>query len=61
MLASVVLRSRNRHYARIAAREAEDLDLDGVPDVYEAHGSITPDGVGDGRQDGRREDGTLSS
>lgn len=61
VLASVVLRSRNRHYARIAAREAEDLDLDGVPDVYEAYGSITPDGVGDGRQDGRREDGTLSS
>ncbi len=61
VLASVVLRSRNRHYARIAAREAEDLDLDGVPDVYEAHASITPDGVGDGRQDGRREDGTLSS
>ncbi|WP_286960062.1 Na+/H+ antiporter NhaA [Arsenicicoccus sp. UBA7492] len=65
VLASVVLRSRNRHYARIAAREAEDLDLDGVPDVYEAHGSITPDGLKDGRhrgrQDGRREDGTLSS
>ncbi|WP_288797371.1 Na+/H+ antiporter NhaA [uncultured Arsenicicoccus sp.] len=42
VLASVVLRSRNRHYARVAEREAEDLDLDGVPDVYEHEGVHTP-------------------
>jgi NhaA family Na+:H+ antiporter len=34
-LASVVLGLRNAHYARIAAEEAEDLDADGVPDVYQ--------------------------
>jgi NhaA family Na+:H+ antiporter len=34
-LASVVLRSRNRTYARIAELESRDDDADGVPDVYE--------------------------
>ncbi|MFI5426410.1 Na+/H+ antiporter NhaA [Aeromicrobium sp. UC242_57] len=32
--ASIVLRSRNRHYARIAAIEQRDDDGDGIPDVY---------------------------
>ena len=33
LLAMLVLRARNRHYQRICA--AEELDADGVPDVYE--------------------------
>lgn len=51
VLASVVLRSRNQHYARVAEREAEDLDLDGVPDVYEHEGVQTP---GEDTTDGTR-------
>jgi NhaA family Na+:H+ antiporter len=35
LLATVVLRLRNRRYRRIAAEEAADLDGDGVPDVYQ--------------------------
>lgn len=35
MLASVVLRIRNRSYRRICEIEATDSDHDGVPDVYE--------------------------
>jgi Na+:H+ antiporter, NhaA family len=35
LLATVVLRLRNRRYRRIAAQEAVDLDRDGVPDVYQ--------------------------
>lgn len=35
MLASVVLRARNRVYRRIEAQESEDLDHDQVPDVYQ--------------------------
>ncbi|WP_407342605.1 Na+/H+ antiporter NhaA [Pengzhenrongella phosphoraccumulans] len=35
LLATVVLRVRNRAYRRIAETESADLDLDGVPDVYE--------------------------
>jgi Na+:H+ antiporter, NhaA family len=34
LLATVVLRLRNRRYRRIAAEEAVDADGDGVPDVY---------------------------
>ena len=34
-LASVILRSRNRHYRRVEERETVDLDWDGVPDVYQ--------------------------
>ena len=34
LLASVVLRLRNRHYRRIEAEETRDDDADGVPDVY---------------------------
>ena len=36
LLASVVLRSRNRHYGRIADKEALDSDNDGIPDVFQA-------------------------
>jgi NhaA family Na+:H+ antiporter len=36
LLATVVLRLRNRRYRRIAHEEATDLDRDGVPDVYQA-------------------------
>jgi NhaA family Na+:H+ antiporter len=35
LLATVVLRLRNRRYRRMAAEEALDLDHDGVPDVYQ--------------------------
>ena len=35
LLATGVLRARNRRYRRIAAEEALDLDHDGIPDVYE--------------------------
>jgi len=35
MLASVILRARNRTYRRIEAEEAVDADHDGIPDVYQ--------------------------
>jgi NhaA family Na+:H+ antiporter len=35
LAAAVVLRSRNRHYRRIEAKETEDADQDGIPDVFE--------------------------
>ena len=35
LLATVVLRLRNRRYRRIAAEERVDRDADGVPDVYQ--------------------------
>jgi NhaA family Na+:H+ antiporter len=35
LLATVVLRIRNRHYRRICAQEAQDTDADGVPDIYQ--------------------------
>jgi NhaA family Na+:H+ antiporter len=35
LLATVVLRLRNRRYRRIAAAEHVDADHDGVPDVYQ--------------------------
>ncbi|MCW2134053.1 Na+/H+ antiporter NhaA [Arthrobacter sp. VKM Ac-2550] len=35
LLATVVLRARNRHYRRIEAEEKIDADHDGVPDVYQ--------------------------
>ncbi|WP_214404498.1 Na+/H+ antiporter NhaA [Pseudonocardia lacus] len=35
LLATVVLRIRNRHYRRICAEESVDADEDGVPDVYQ--------------------------
>ncbi|MDH6236039.1 Na+/H+ antiporter NhaA [Cryobacterium sp. CG_9.6] len=36
LLATAILRPRNRHYGRIAEKEALDADNDGVPDVYQA-------------------------
>lgn len=35
VLATIVLRARNRHYRRICAEEQLDDDHDGIPDVYE--------------------------
>ncbi len=35
LLATVVLRIRNRHYRQMSADEARDSDADGVPDVYQ--------------------------
>jgi len=35
VLATVVLRVRNRHYRRMCTEEERDTDADGVPDVYE--------------------------
>ena len=35
VLASVVLRLRNRAYRRIAELESRDDDADGIPDVFE--------------------------
>jgi NhaA family Na+:H+ antiporter len=35
LLATAVLRVRNRHYRRLCADEERDTDADGVPDVYE--------------------------
>ncbi|GIF04983.1 Na+/H+ antiporter NhaA [Actinoplanes siamensis] len=38
LLATVVLRVRNRHYQRLCAAEELDTDADGVPDVYQQAG-----------------------
>ena len=38
LLASVLVRARDRTYRRIADAEARDADADGVPDVYQAGG-----------------------
>lgn len=35
LLASIVLRARNRVYRRLAEREAVDRDADGIPDVFQ--------------------------
>ncbi|MHA6783718.1 Na+/H+ antiporter NhaA [Pseudonocardia saturnea] len=35
LLATVVLRIRNRHYRRICAEEQIDADADGIPDVHQ--------------------------
>ncbi|MFY0408687.1 Na+/H+ antiporter NhaA [Solicola sp. PLA-1-18] len=45
LLASVVLRSRNRVYRRVAERESADLDGDGVPDVYQERPSDPRDSM----------------
>jgi NhaA family Na+:H+ antiporter len=36
LLATIVLRARNRYYRRIRTIEERDTDADGIPDVYEA-------------------------
>ncbi|EMY33689.1 pH-dependent sodium/proton antiporter [Arthrobacter crystallopoietes BAB-32] len=35
LVATVILRARNRHYRRIEAEERVDANQDGIPDVYE--------------------------
>jgi Na+:H+ antiporter, NhaA family len=35
VLATVVLRIRNRVYGRMAEEEQRDTDRDGIPDVYQ--------------------------
>ncbi|TFD75875.1 Na+/H+ antiporter NhaA [Cryobacterium psychrophilum] len=35
LLAAVILRGRNQHYAEVAEKEALDANQDGVPDVFE--------------------------
>ncbi|WP_425863807.1 hypothetical protein [Arthrobacter sp. TWP1-1] len=35
LLATVVLRSHNRHYRRLAKLEARDDNGDGIPEVYQ--------------------------
>ncbi|TQJ49246.1 Na+/H+ antiporter NhaA [Phycicoccus sp. SLBN-51] len=42
LLASVVLRTRNRVYRRIALEESEDADHDGIPDVFQRSDVDTP-------------------
>ncbi|GAA3707266.1 Na+/H+ antiporter NhaA [Terrabacter ginsenosidimutans] len=42
LLATLVLRMRNRHYRLVEARETADRDHDGVPDVYETEGRLDP-------------------
>ena len=48
LLATIVLRSRNKIYARIHDDETRDDDLDGIPDVYQRGpgrgGAATTDG-----------------
>lgn len=39
LLAGVTIRTRNRHYAEVYARENADEDDDGIPDVYQTDGS----------------------
>jgi len=42
LLATAVLKPRDRHYRRIAEAEARDDDGDGIPDVYQGHLSSGP-------------------
>ena len=55
LLATVVLRIRNRVYARLAAAEQVDADQDGIPDVYqgpsEERANEGDRGVGDPAED----------
>ncbi|TFD27546.1 Na+/H+ antiporter NhaA [Cryobacterium cryoconiti] len=46
LLATVVLRSRDRHYGRIADKEALDADNDGIPDVFQAEPARAGRGTG---------------
>ncbi|WP_205346825.1 Na+/H+ antiporter NhaA [Pseudonocardia broussonetiae] len=46
LLATVVLRIRNRHYRRICAEEQVDADADGIPDVYQRADAGTGDDSG---------------
>ncbi|HZG91136.1 MAG TPA: Na+/H+ antiporter NhaA [Pseudonocardia sp.] len=42
LLATVVLRVRNRHYRRMCAEEQVDADHDGIPDVYQEDDEPAP-------------------
>ena len=42
ILASIVLRLRNRHYRLVCEQEARDRDHDGVPDSSPIAGRVTP-------------------
>jgi NhaA family Na+:H+ antiporter len=42
LLATVLLRLRDRRYRRIAEAEARDADADGIPDVFQPPGSPVP-------------------
>lgn len=42
VLASIILRARNKRYRRIEADEAADLDHDGIPDVYQQEDGDRP-------------------
>ena len=44
LLATVVLRLRNRRYRRIAVARQADADGDGVPDVYQRPSGPIADG-----------------
>jgi Na+:H+ antiporter, NhaA family len=46
LLATVVLRLRNRHYRRLRAEEEVDADLDGIPDVYQVREERDERGTG---------------
>jgi NhaA family Na+:H+ antiporter len=48
LLATVVLRLRNRRYKRIALEERLDLDADGIPDVYQGRRPEPPRASADG-------------
>ncbi|CAM2830197.1 Na+/H+ antiporter NhaA [Saccharomonospora xinjiangensis] len=39
LIASVVLRMRNRHYRKIHEKETRDADRDGIPDIYQGRDS----------------------
>jgi NhaA family Na+:H+ antiporter len=51
VLASGVLRARNRVYRRIEERETADVDADGIPDVYERDDEVGPPPGEAGRRD----------
>jgi NhaA family Na+:H+ antiporter len=47
LLAAVLVKSRDRTYARMAAAEQVDSDADGIPDVYQRGDHPGADGSGD--------------
>lgn len=49
LLATAVLRSRNKVYARIHLEETRDDDLDGIPDIYQR--GVAPTGEANNRAD----------
>jgi NhaA family Na+:H+ antiporter len=60
LLATVLLRLRDRRYRRIAEAEARDADADGIPDVYQRPGHHVPaETVAERADRRRRPDGEL--